>query len=395
MCAVTGFHRLPILAIAALLAAGCGATPQPSPTISPPPHPSPERSATPEQTATPGPSLPIPTPVPRPAAGCSALDDVDLGRIEVDLSSLYPSGNGGFGGFSVGHVNAQLQVTRITELSGQQRSAVPQPRHLSNGAGQMLGGREFVTFPSTFFEGSIGPQSMVDARVTLSLAGTSPIDLPTRFVRGNRNFNQVAVTVPDVAGPGDVTVAFVCDDACFRYEASATIPLDVVPLERYAGCELDEDLYWDQLRALLDGSIMVDGTAPSVGSPFNESRFAPYVNPGIDAFMAYMFDADAPELIVASGGTLRIDNQKPRRLDLAGKLNVVVWTRRSIVKAITDYPPKGIVEISQVRLERQPDSSYQLPVPAEPGRYVVGLSVKFESRCTTGTLWSVVNVATV
>jgi hypothetical protein len=380
-----------ILLMLVVSLAGCGAltpatlAPTVSPLITPTPRPS----------ATPTPSFPTFAPLPTPAAGCIELEDVDLTDLDVELSSLYPSGNGGFGGFSIGRVGGELQVTRIIELSGQRRSAVPPPRQLSNRAGLMLGGREFVTFPSTFFEASTGPLSMVDARLTLLLAGASPIDLPTRFVPGNRYFNQVAATVPDVAGPGTVTLAFVWDDDCFRYEASTTIAVDVVALERTAGCELDEDLYWDDLGALLDGSIVVAGTTPNVGSPFNESKFAPYINPGIDAFMAYGFDAEAPELTVASGSTLRVENGKPRRLHLAGKLKVVTWTRRSIVKAITDYPPRATVEIFAGRLERQPDGSYQLPVPDEPGRWVVGLSVDFESRCTTGTIWSVVNIATV
>jgi hypothetical protein len=138
---------------------------------------------------------------------------------------------------------------------------------------------------------------------------------------------------------------------------------------------------------------MVGGTRPDVGSPFNESKFAPYLNPGIDAFMAYMFDKDAPELTVASGSTMRIENRKPRRLDLAANMKVVIWTRRSIVGAIADYPPHGIVQVFEGRLELLPDGSYELPVPDAPGRYVAGLSVEFDSRCSTGTLWSVVNLA--
>ena len=143
---------------------------------------------------------------------------------------------------------------------------------------------------------------------------------------------------------------------------------------------------------MLDGAITVAGTTPRVGSPFNESKFAPYVNPGIDAFIGYMFDADRAELTVAPGSTVRIENRKPR-VHLADKLTVVIWTRRSIADAVRDYPPKGAVQVFEGRLERQADGTFGLPVPDEPGRYVAALSIKFDARCTTGTLWSVVNIA--
>jgi hypothetical protein len=390
MSAVTGLHRLSILAIASLVAAGCGATPNsPAPSTIALASPTPA----PATIGPPAPSDPPPQ-LPTPAPGCIALDEADLEDLEVDLSSAYPNGDGGLGGFSIGQVYAALDVTRVEELSGRKRSAVPPPPGVSNERGLMLGGRQFVTFPSTWFDGHDNPQAMIEARVTLMLDGESPLELPTRFVPGNENFDQVEVTVPDVGGRGRVELAFVWADPCFRYEAAGTIPVDVVPLARTAGCELDEERYWDELHKLLDGSIAVAGTTPNVGSAFNESKFAPYVNPGIDAFIGYMFDADAPEPNVPSGSTIRIERLK-ERVHLAEKLKVVIWTRRSIAEAVTDYPPKGAVVVFEGRLERQPDGSYELPVPDDPGRYVVALSVEFDSRCTTGTLWSVVNIATV
>jgi hypothetical protein len=381
------------VAVAVVSLAACDA-PAPAsvaPTIAPSSLPSIAPTLEPSPTRAPDPTL---APLPSLTPGCSALDDVDLGGLEVDLSSVYPNGDGGYGGFSIGRGGGALQVTRVKELSGERRSATPPPRELSNDRGLMLGGREFVTYPSTWFDGHLGPQAMISARATLALEGASPIELPTRLVPGNELLDQVAVTVPDLPGRGTVTLDFAWDDACFRYEASGTIPVDIVALAETARCELDEDLYWDQLGALLDESIMVGGTRPDVGSPFNESKFAPYLNPGIDAFMAYMFDKDAPELSVASGSTVRTENRKPRRLDLAANMKVVIWTRRSIVGAIADYPPHGIVQVFEGRLELLPDGSYELPVPDGPGRYVAGLSVEFDSRCSTGTLWSVVNLAT-
>jgi hypothetical protein len=397
MYAVTGYRRLTILAIAALLAPGCGASPDASdPSAGPATGPSQPTSPSKGPMLAPSPSEASPgmtvVPAPTPADGCPSLDDVDLSRLEVELGSVYPDGDGGIIGFSIGHVGGELQVTRIVEQSGQRRSAVPPERKIRHDRGQLLGGREFVTFPSDSFEGSRNPQAMIEANVTLELDGAAPIDLPTRFVPGNRNFDQVAVAVPDVNGRGSLRLAFIWADACFRYEASDTIPVDVVPLEQTSGCDLGNETYWDQLHAVLHDSIKVGTTKPAVGSAFNESKFAPFVNPGIDAFIGYMFDADAPELGVVSGRTVRIENLKPR-IELAVRMKVVIWTRRSIARAVTDYPPRATVEVSQGRLERLPDGSYELPVPEEPGRYVAALSVEFETACTVGTMWSVVNLS--
>ena len=387
-------RRLPtILAVASLVAAGCAATadsPWPSaaapasPTLAP-------ATAVPASPSNPPPD-PTLAPLPSLKPGCTALEDLDLAGVEVDLSSTYPSGSGGLGGFSIGRAGGALQVGRIEELSGERRSVVPPPRQFTNGRGLMLGGREFWTYPSTWFDGHVNPQSMISATATLTLEGAAPIALPTQFVPGNENHDQVGVTVPDVEGRGTVALDFVWADACFRYEASGIIPVDVVPLARTEGCELDERLWWDALHEVLKGSISVAGTTPRVGSPYNESKFAPYDNPGIDAFLAYMFDADAAEPNVPSGSTIRIETLK-ERVRLAEKLKVVIWPRRSIAEAVTDYPPKRTVVVFEGRLDRQADGSYELPVPDEPGRYVVGLSVDYDTRCTTGTLWSVVNFA--
>lgn len=392
-------RRLPIIAIAALLAAGCGVKPGSlsSPSSPPPSMPalaSPTLAPATAIPATPYSPSPDPTLAPRatPAPGCIALDDADLEDLEVDLSSTYPSGSGGLGGFSIGRAGGALQVRRIEELSGERRSVVPPPRQFTNGRGLMLGGHEFWTYPSTWFDGHVNPQSMISATATLTLEGALPIELPTRFVPGNVNHDQVGVTVPDVEGRGTVTLDFAWADACFRYEASGIIPVDVVPLARTSGCELDERLWWDALHEVLKGSISAAGTTPRVGSPYNESKFAPYDNPGIDAFLAYMFDADAAEPNIPAGTTVRIEALK-ERVRLAEKLEVVIWTRRSLAEAVTDYPPKRTVVVFEGRLDRQADGSYEVPVPDEPGRYVVGLSVEYDTRCTIGTLWSVVNFA--
>lgn len=390
---MTGCRSLTILAIGALLAAGCGASPAatsaPTATTVPSAGPPSTAAGTPGPSGTPAPSSTF-APAATPAPGCSSLDAIDLTDLDVELSSVYPNGDGGLGGFSIGLVYGQLKVTRLTELSGERRSVAPPAREIDNAKGLMLGGREFTTFAS--FDRYGETQEIVDGSASLTLEGGPAIVLPTRIVPGNPILNQIAVTVPDVSGSGSVTLEMAWTDDCFRYDATGTIPVEVVPFRETANCELDEALYWDDLHAYLKGSITVGTTTPVVGSAFNESKYAPYGNPGIDAFIGYMFDADAPEQAVEPGTTLRIDKTKPS-LHLGENMTVVIWTRRSIADAVKDYPPDGMVEVFEGRLQRQAGDSYALPVPDEAGRYVAALSVRFESPCTKGTLWAVVNIA--
>ena len=389
---MTGDRRFLIIAITAFVVAGCSANPvgsvAPTGAVA---SPTTTAWATSQPTTRPTVVSSEPPSEPTLTPGCSSLDDLDVAGIEVDLSSVYPNGDGGFGGFSVGIVHGALDVTRIAELSGQRRSVVPPPRGVTNGRGLVLGGRAFVTFPSTWFDGHQNPQAMIGARITLTLDDAAPIDLLTRIVPGNENFDQVEAKVPDLAGAGTVELSFIWADACFRYEATGTVPVDVVPLAETAGCELDEVRYWDQLDTVLDGSIRVGTLKPPAGSAFNEAKYAPYVNPGIDAFIGYMFDPHGPEQIVEAGSILRIEAAKPR-VHLQKKLQAVTWTRRSLAAAVRDYPPKDVVRVFEGRLERVADGSFELRVPEEPGRYVVGLSVEFDSPCTNGTLWTVANI---
>ena len=384
---MTGFHRLSILAIAAVLAAGCGATPPttgPSASIAAATETGAVATAAPRPTASAAPSKAWPTlaPLPTYPVGCEGIEAIDLPNLDAEASA------------SIGHFGWDLQVTRVEELYGSHAVANPPPRRLYNDdVGQMLGGREFLTRPSSESGVPYEPPIHVEsATATLALDNAGPMALPTRHVPGNDFFDQVAIAVPDVSGPATVLIEFTWTEGCYRFDASASRRVDVVPLAMTAGCEMEDDALDDQLRALLEDALLVNSTSPAfVASPYHAGTYVPHENIGTDAFIQYGFKPKDPAIVVSPGGLVRIENQKPR-LDLADTLKLVAWTRGSLAQAVKQYPPGEAVEVLDRRLERQPDGSFQFHAPEAPGRYVAALSVKYELKCVTGTLWVVVNI---
>lgn len=386
-------RAIPALALLAATLAACYGAPIASPSAAQPSA----AASTPVPTTTaavpsPSPSVrPTFTQLPAPADGCLPIDQTDVADIEVSLGSVDANGNGGDIGISVGRLGAMLEVARVTELSGQGRSIAPPAGELHHERGLLLGGHEFVAFPSTWFDGHLNPQAMVSASVSMTLERQAPIGLPTRFVPGNENFDQFAVTVPDAAGAGVLSLALVWADPCFRYEASATIPVDVVPLSVTAGCALGSETYFDQVAALLDGSLRVGSTAVHAFSPMNEAKFLPWINPGIDSFIVYAFDPKDPAIVAAPGTVLRIE-QVSSDISTGNDMTLNVWTRASVAKAISDYPPHGTVLVLSRTPVKQPDGTFRLRVPEDAGRYVAGVTLTYDSQCSSGALWFVVNI---
>lgn len=316
---------------------------------------------------------------------------MDFSNLEVTLGSVDEDGNGGAWGISVGRTYTGLQLTRITEVGGGQRSVTPPHQDVFDEGGQILGGHEFVAFPSMTFDGHQNPQAMISAKVTLTPALGTPIVLPTRFIPGNVNFDQVAVTVPDMSGRAALAFDFVWADPCFRYEGSHALDVEVVPLSATNGCVLESPEYFDQVRELLRASIKVGSVVPDAFSPMNTGKFSLVQNEGIDAIILYAFDPAQAALKASPGAVLRVERVSPD-LVLADQMQLRVWTRASVAKAVKSYPPEGAVLTLSRTPAKQADGSFKLRVPEAPGRYVATVELTYDSRCSSGTLWFVVNI---
>jgi len=378
-------HRSSSVALILLVLAACSsAVPSLSvaPSVSPSDSPAPTGSpvaASPSPTPEPSAAAETPPPVPPTIAGCPGVAEIAPQAPFVDT------------GGSIGKFSVDLLVTRIEQRSGQPVSVTPPPRDLSNdGVGLVVGGYEFLMSPGYYYEGYSPPITMESATVTLTLDGAQPIALPTRFVPGNENYNQVAVLVPDIAGHGRLAVDMTWTDKCFRLAASGSIRVGVVPTSTTADCVMDEDAYWKQLESQLEHVLIVESRDVRTVSPRNESKYNQYINPGIDAFIEYLFNKDDPAFEAAPGSALRVAATNPA-LTLTD-MEVAVFTRGSIARAVKDYPPHGTVLVLARTPAPKADGSWRLRVPDDPGRYVATVSFHFESKCTTGDVWTVVNV---
>jgi hypothetical protein len=350
-----------------------------TPSVTTVPSPSSEPSPTATSSATDTPSPTAFSAPPTSTEGCPTLD-------QVASTSLFVNTNGSVGKFGLG-----LQVTGIEQRSGQRARVLPPTVDLNNsGVGLLVGGHETLLWPEYFYEGYDPPITMESATVTLTPDGAQPIALPSRFVPGNENFNQVAVSVPDLAGHGRLSVAMTWTDRCFRLEAAGSIRVGVVPTSTTAGCALEADAYWKQLESVLDHPLTVASRAVRTVSPINASKYTPNASPGIDAFIAYLFDNADPAFVAAPGSALRVEVTKPG--STLTDMTLAVFTRQSIAQAVKAYPPHGTVLVLQRTPAQEADGSWRLRVPQEPGRYVATMTFQFDSKCTTGAAWAVVNV---
>ena len=365
-----------LAAASALALTACSTSPIASPAGSPSALPT--EPGTPPPTNAPTPT-PVPTPIPLDPQGCTDTAGVDLGSVTAG------------GDASPGQLEFNLQVTKVEALFGGKGVSTPPPKDVRNMVGLLVGGYEFTTHPSIHSADYLPPVTIEATTATLTLDGGSATDLAVRFVAGNENFNQAAITVPDVEGPATLDLAFTWTERCYRYEASASVRVDVVGRTTTAGCEMEEKAYRGQLEALLDRSLMVGDVAPKVDSPFNHSKYASYSHVAIDALIQYGFDPDASAVRALPGSAIRIVNRQPG-LTLDKNMSFWLWTRASVADAVKRYPPEGLIEVLHGTPVQQPDGTFSLLVPDAPGRYAAGVELTYATACTTGTLWLVVNI---
>jgi hypothetical protein len=103
-----------------------------------------------------------------------------------------------------------------------------------------------------------------------------------------------------------------------------------------------------------------------------------------------MFDKDDPAFAATPGTTLRVVATNPA-LSLTD-MEVRVYTRQSVARAVKDYPPVGLVLVLERTPAQQADGSWRLRVPDAPGRYVATMAFDFDSKCSIGDAWAVVNI---
>jgi hypothetical protein len=395
MRAVTGYRRLPILAIAATLLAGCGASStaaplaSPAAVISPGAGPSDGPSPAPTVTDTPAPVVtPEPSSIPSPSAPSgSSLCPPALPPAEP-VVGLWDSS---------GLVSTHLEIRRVAFLTDPEAELpVPGPVAVP-GAVRFVGGGD-VTFDLSWYESTWHHlTTFTRFRATLEMDGREPLDLPVRFESRNGGKSNVAIaTVPDVEGSGRIDLRVEFRDPCFIVAGRVASPVHVYSAVSVAACPRDTDAGFDELGETFRPPIHVGG---------REVDLLPFHFTGkvaglwvIDSPPPYVgFRRDTPTLAVTPGTALDVTstNESVELLPAAG-YEVTFYRRAPLLRWVEngwihgDEPDAEIVFRSA--LIGLPDGTFAFEAPAEPGRYAAEVVFDYDSSCTIGRAGFVVGI---
>jgi hypothetical protein len=286
----------------------------------------------------------------------------------------------------------ELQATAVQATWDPGARITPKPRTIdADASGLLLGGHEFTIWPEYFYEGFANPLSMNVATATLTPEGQAPQALATRIVPGNKNFDQFAITVPDLSGRARLDIQIQWADQCFRFTAQASQTVTVVALAETRDCHLDQAHWIDDLGGVFDKGITVDSTTQALFPTDVDARFANQGAGGDPPNWAYEWRLHPGGIAVSSGGTLHVsDAVKGRELKVT---DAELFRRDDALKLASDWT----AAISAVWYDQpipRSDGSFTVSVQVKPGRYVLVVRFDFTSACLTGSATSAFSVET-
>lgn len=386
---MTGFHRLAILAIAALLVAGCGASASTSaPSVSVTDAMPSAEPASP--IASPSTTFPLLTPMPVPsvwaepsaAQGCPSApgDDNPMVALADGKDVIWKL----------------LDITRVTPVAEPDRELTP-PRGIgASRADFLLGGGE-TRLELTYFQ--VGwpdtPHTISRLRMTIEAEGREPMRLPVRFGTGEDGSTDAFVDVPDIAFRGVYDVKIEWHDACFAYEATASSPLIIDPAASVEGCPERRNAAFDELGATFEPPIVV--------GPVN-ARLLPWGFHGkvaslvvIDPLPPYTsFSRDTVTFPAAPAATLAVSSWSDQlELWLGDSAKVELYRRGELIRWMEggwihgDQPEAKVVFRSALT---RGAGGFTFSLPVEPGRYAATAAFNYNSACSFGTAGFVVGV---
>ena len=345
-----------------------------TPTLPSSPPGTPAPSASPVAVATTSPT-PIPTLRPAAKAGCpNPASLVAGGPLGVDVA---PDPSRAF---------IELQVTAVEPVWDPASRFVASRRDIRpDDTGVLAGGHEFTIWPQAVPSYLANPLSMVAATATLTPDGQPARELGVRIVPGNKNFDQFAITVPDLEGRALLDLEIRWQDQCFIFTAEASQEITVVPLALTKACHLDQDHWFDDLAGVFDRRIKVNSTTQKIFPVELASRFASQETGGDPPSWAYFWKEDPRGITAVSGSWLEVSDPDGRRHTAV--TDVELFRRADALRAADDYYA-SIETLWNHHPTPRADGSFRIPVAADPGRYVLVIRFTFESACLTGSATS-------
>jgi hypothetical protein len=388
MSAVTGYRRLTILAIAALLAAGCGATSS-AVTEGPPSGDasSPAASLEPLPTfrviQTSPPTEPPPS-TPEPSHDvCPAEPPTD--QPGVVLSS------------SLSRAQPIVKITRMARVSDPD-SALPLPEleHPPSLLSFVGGRRSFLDLYYIDFDWPWG-WNVTSLAASLTIEGRDPIKLDVELGADSLgNVSGASVRIPDRDASGTLDVEVAWYDTCFTYEGTVSTPARIYPESSVAGCPTGRTAAFDELGIAFDPPILVNGVATDL-QPWH---FAGKVRDMavIDPLPPYVgFTSATATIAAATDATTTVAYENPAiELDLMDSPKVIFFERAPLLRWLDggwihgDEPEAPVVFRS--KLVADDDGAFTFAAPPDPGRYAAEVTFFYDSACTVGSAGFVIGV---
>jgi hypothetical protein len=379
---MTNTFRLTTLALTALLIAGCGTTTQSSPGPSADAAGSasaPSAAASAVATTGIAPS-PLPSLAPTLATSCTDLP----AAYEVPRANVNSE---------IGHISTEFGPELVVSREYPDRTftfdPAPAPEVGLLPAGYAVPVNLWIVYQFDAIA-SIGPISLTSVTAEIRIHGIGRKVLPVEWAKdGPTDWGLIIRGVPDVDAAASVDLGIEWRDRCFTYSAMTSLrDVQLVSTTTTAGCSMKKKSYFDDLTAALAAPVAVGSGEARLVSPVNEAKYLPLISAGIDAHPAYAWDREGATVTAQPGEILVVSRDQPG-FELLG-MTSTVWTRRSVAEATTDWPPQAPLEVVvQATPAREPDGSFRLRVPDEPGRYVAALTFGFDWTCATGQAWAV------
>jgi hypothetical protein len=372
---VTGFHRLPIIAMAALLAAGCGASPA-SPSVA---ASTVAAASTPESspaaTAAPVPSTPADTSGPDPACeslGLAITPTFSPGAIDAYLGPK--------------HQHIALSTERAASVSD---PGVVWPGGYDYGDGlpdviYLRGGGEVAINLELDYDFEFDwPLQVTEISAVLRIPGEGRQTLTTRIVESTDPAGTVIVTLPDLTARGTLTLEVEASDRCLTY---ASIGVGQVQIGRAAlvdSCPTGHKGFAAHWVEAANPPITAGGAPLALSPSSTLGLWSTYAVSAQGNIGFAHWDPTSATASGAAGETPRVDDENA---DLTlESLGTDFYLRKDIVGYLEggDWPGLDRVMFRSTA-DPYPDGHFELLLPSKPGRYVASFSFNYQAPCSYG-----------
>lgn len=366
MSAVTGFRRLSIIAIAALLAAGCGAN-------------------TPTDGSTPSPAASIPSAAPTPYATPIAVVTAQPTSRCAPLSEAYEPNDDFEVASPLGGHYLAMDFTRVSSNDNPDEFV-----EFEAGApyldepGRLVGGWQIGVYPGIDYEPVDEPIVLIAAEAVLRVPGRDGIPMEGSVAPDGKSF---LFDLPDAKG--SVVIDFIAEfsDACFTYRAEGAGAFEMVRAAQAAGCPTGHKGFAEHWAALGDDQLQVGDVGVEIINHQISGLWTPYFVAAQGGSALGSWDSAAPSATGEVGGIIRV---APTHPDLRINALSATYHRRGAVLDARpgDDPPR----VFAATADPYPDGHLDLLVPSEPGRYVAALGVDWTSPCAYGGAFGGVSI---